>query len=228
MACSALPPPVEMSPSKPGSSGITTYTRKRLFSLKGQVGENISLQLVPPGLTFSVLTGLVSVRGHWRSCKGAGSQHPTQGARSTLVFRCQKHRQVSGTPEGCWWVLAAGLHPQRPRGGRQVASRARRALTQPPGLRPNNTRGILLHFPSTSPQLGVPQAGLRSVVLLGLGEAAFPTQTAVGPRLSAAFPTKLLVCLSPGFVREIKDPPIKKKKEEAQKRTLLIASLQNI
>lgn len=101
MACSALPPPVEMSPSKPGSSGITTYTRKRLFSLKGQVGENISLQLVPPGLTFSVLTGLVSVRGHWRSCKGAGSQHPTQGARSMLVFRCQKHRQVSGTPEGC-------------------------------------------------------------------------------------------------------------------------------
>lgn len=66
------------------------------------------------------------------------------------------------------------------------------------------------------------------MVLLGPGEAAFPTQMAVGPQLSAAFPTKLLVCLSPGFVREIKDPPIKKKKEEAQKRTLLIASLQNI
>lgn len=44
--------------------------------------------------------------------------------------------------------------------------------------------------------------------------------------LTKAFPKKQLVCLSPVFIKLVKEPPTKK--EETKKRMLLITSVENI
>lgn len=146
--------------------------------------------------------GLTATGAAWRPAaetpqlRQAGSQHLTQSARSMLAFRCQEHCQVSGTPEEFRWVLAEGLqttlrsgceapHPRRPGGGRQVASRARRALPQPALPAASDHREF--YFISPAPPRSCAASRKQAFVwqrTSGPGEAALPAQMAVGLRLS--------------------------------------------
>lgn len=138
-------------------------------------------------------------------------------------------RNTRGVPVGAGRGAAPTEAPWRPPGGEQGPPGAH-AASRPPA---RQHKGNFIAFPQHFPAAGCPTSRASFGGAPGPRQGSFPHTNGCGTTavcmVTKAFPTKLLVCLSPGFVREIKDPPIKKKKkEEAQKRTLLIASLQNI